>query len=103
MERRARPVAVLAMLGALLGLWLSGCSSEKPESEGQTSTGTTADSPLMADVRQAADATKALTSVHLAIRSNGKVDSLLGITSADVDVRTNPLAAKGSCTYNEQA
>lgn len=101
-ERRATPVAVLTVLGAFLALWLSGCSSEKPESEAPPSTGTTVDSPLMADVRQSADATKALTSVHLAIRSIGKVDSMLGITSSDVDVRTNPLAAKGSCTYNEQ-
>jgi len=57
----------------------------------------------MADVRQAADATKALTSVHLAVRTNGKVDAMLGITTADVDVRANPLAAKGACTYNDQA
>jgi LppX_LprAFG lipoprotein len=83
-------------------LWLSGCSSDKPAPDAQSSTATTADSPQMAEVRQAADATKALTSVHLAVRATGQVDSMLGITSADVDVRTNPLAAKGSCTYNGQ-
>jgi hypothetical protein len=96
--------AVLVMLGACLVLWLSGCSSGTPDSEGHSSAATsTVDSPLMTDVRQALDATKALTSVHLAVRTTGKVDSMLGITSADVDVRANPLAAKGECTYNDQA
>ncbi|HUO36560.1 MAG TPA: LppX_LprAFG lipoprotein [Mycobacterium sp.] len=95
--------AVLAVLGACLVLWLSGCSSDKPDSEGHSPPATTADSPLMADVRQAGDATKALTSVHLAIRTTGQVDSMLGITTADVDVRSNPLAALGVCTYNGQA
>src|SRR4051812_5918119 len=95
--------AVLVVLGALLALWLSGCASDKPASEGQSPTGTTADSPLMAEVRQSADATKALTSVHLAVKTNGQVDSMLGITTADVDVRANPFAAKGVCTYNGQA
>lgn len=40
--------------------------------------------------------------MHVAVRTTGKVDSLLGITSADVDVRANPLAAKGVCTYNDE-
>jgi LppX_LprAFG lipoprotein len=101
--RKAVSAAVLAVLGAYLALWLSGCSSEKPASEGQSSTATTADSPQMAEIRQSADATKALTSVHLAVRTSGQVDSMLGISGADVDVRTNPLAAKGNCTYNGQA
>jgi hypothetical protein len=57
----------------------------------------------MAEVRQSVDATKALTTVHLAVRTTGQVDSMLGITNADVDVRPNPLTAKGSCTYNGQA
>ncbi len=95
--------AVLLVLGACLVLWLSGCSSATPDSEGHSPVSSTADSPLMADVRQAVDATKALTSAHLAIRTTGQVDSMLGITSADVDVRANPLTAKGMCTYNDQA
>ncbi|CAM3176492.1 hypothetical protein BST27_22360 [Mycobacterium intermedium] len=103
MERRATPLAVLAALGVFLALWLSGCSSENPESEAPPATGTTADSPLMADVRQSVESTKALSSAHLAVRSSGQVDSMLGITSADVDVRSKPLAAKGSCTYNGQS
>jgi hypothetical protein len=105
--RKAATSAVLAVLGAYLVLGLSGCSSDKPAPEGQNSTATTADStadsPLMAEVRQSADATKALTSVHLAVKTTGQVDSMLGITAADVDVRVNPLAAKGVCTYNGQA
>jgi len=100
---KARKAAVLVTLTAALSLWLSGCASDKPESEGPTSTASTPDSPLMADVRQAADATKALTSAHLAVSTKGQVDSMLGITTADVDVRTSPLAAKGSCTYNGQS
>jgi hypothetical protein len=95
--------AVLVVLSACLALWLSGCASDKPASEGQSPTATTADSPLMAEVRQSVEATKALTSVHLAVKTTGQVDSMLGITSADVDVKTNPLAAKGSCTYNGQS
>ena len=88
--------AVLVMLGACLVLWLSGCSSATPDTEGHSSAvSTTADPALVADVRQAVDATKALTSVHLSVRTNGQVDSMLGITNADVDVRANPLAAKG--------
>ncbi|BBX60135.1 putative phthiocerol dimycocerosate transporter LppX [Mycobacterium shottsii] len=57
----------------------------------------------MAEVEQSLDATKALTSAHLAIRTTGKVDSMLGISSADVDLRAKPLAAKGDCTYNGEA
>jgi LppX_LprAFG lipoprotein len=94
--------AVLLVLSASVMLCLSGCSSDKPAPDAQSSTATTPDSPLMAEVRQAGDATKALTSAHLAVRANGQVDSMLGITNADVDVRTNPLTAKGTCTYNGQ-
>ena len=95
--------AVLVVLGASLVLWLSGCSSDTTAPEGHSAVGTTAESPLMAEIRQAVDATKALTSVHLAIRTTGQVDSMLGITSADVDVQAKPLAAKGVCTYQGQA
>ncbi len=106
MESTTRlPAATAALLAltASLFLWLAGCASAPKESEGPPATGTTTDSPLMADVRQSVDATKALTSAHLSVRTNGQVDSMLGITNADVDVRANPLAAKGSCTYNGQA
>jgi lipoprotein LprG len=57
----------------------------------------------VAEVRRALDATKALTSVHLAVRTTGQVDSMLGIGSADIDVRANPLAAKGVCSYQGHA
>src|SRR5437762_355067 len=100
---KSRATAVLLVLTASLALWLAGCASAPKESEGPPAAGTTTDSPLMGDVRQSVDATKALTSAHLSVRTNGQVDSMLGITNADVDVRANPLAAKGSCTYNGQA
>lgn len=105
MESRVK-AAVLLVLSALMTLWLAGCASAPKDSEGPAATGatgSTADSPLLADVRQSVDATKALTSAHLSIRTSGQVDSMLGITNADVDVRANPMAAKGSCTYNGQA
>jgi hypothetical protein len=95
--------ALLVVLGACLVLWLSGCSSGTTDAGVHTSVSSTADSPLMAGIRQSLDATKALTSMHLAIRTTGQVDSMLGITSADVDVRAKPLAAKGDCTYQGQA
>ncbi|MCV7005404.1 LppX_LprAFG lipoprotein [Mycobacterium gordonae] len=95
--------ALLLAFTASLALWLAGCASAPKESEAPPATGTTTDSPLMADVRQSVDATKALTSAHLSVRTNGQVDSMLGITNADVDLRANPLTAKGSCTYNGQA
>jgi len=95
--------AIVAMLGACLALWLSGCSSDKPDAGANSPVSSTADSPLMADVRQAVDATKALNSAHLAIRTTGQVESMLGITSADVDVQAKPLAAKGVSTYQGQA
>ncbi|KAA1250533.1 LppX_LprAFG lipoprotein [Mycobacterium simiae] len=95
--------AVLLTLSAGLVLGLSGCSSDKPESAPQSSVTTTADPALVAELKQSLDATKALTSVHLAVRTTGKIDSMLGITSADVDVRANPIAAKGVCTYNDQS
>jgi hypothetical protein len=94
---------VLLALGASLMLCLPGCAPAPKDPEGQTTTTSGPESPLMADVRQSVDATKALTSSHLAVRTNGRVDSMLGITDADVDVRANPLTAKGSCTYNGQA
>ena len=101
MESRVTPV-LLALIAALV-LCITGCESPPKDPDGAATTGTTADSPLMADVRQSVDATKALTSAHLAVRTNGQVDSMLGITNADVDVKANPLTAKGSCTYNGQA
>ena len=99
-----KPAAVLVTLGVCLVLGLSGCSSATPDSEGHSSTvSTSADPALVADIQQAADATKSLTSVHLAVRTTGQIDSMMGISSADVDVRANPLAAKGVCTYQGQA
>ncbi|ORB86275.1 hypothetical protein B1987_23695 [Mycobacterium kansasii] len=100
-----KPAATFALVVAAATaavLWLPGCSSDKPESEAHSSVSTTSDPALVSEVKQSLEATKALTSVHLAIRTTGKVDSLLGITSADVDVRANPLAAKGVCTYQGQ-
>ncbi|BBX72818.1 LppX_LprAFG lipoprotein [Mycobacterium shinjukuense] len=102
-RKPAATVAVLAVLGASLALWLSGCSTATPDSEDHGAVTATADPALVAEIRQVADATKALTGVHLAVRTTGQVDSMLGITSADVDVRAKPLAAKGVCTYNGQA
>lgn len=102
MATRGISIAVAGM--AALALWLSGCSSSKPDSEGQTSAASsTVDSPLMGDIRQAVDATKALSSAHLAVRTTGQIDAMLGITSADVDVRANPLSAKGVCTYHDES
>lgn len=102
MATRVTTAAVIGM--ACLGLLLSGCSASKPDSEAQSSAASsTVDSPLMADVRQAVDATKALNSAHLAVRTTGQIDAMLGITSADVDVRANPLAAKGVCTYHDES
>ncbi|MCY0609896.1 LppX_LprAFG lipoprotein, partial [Klebsiella pneumoniae] len=102
--KRAVTSAVLVVLGACLALWLSGCSSPKPDAEeqGVPVSPTASDPALLAEIRQSLDATKGLTSVHVAVRTTGKVDSLLAITSADVDVRGNPLAAKGVCTYNDE-
>lgn len=103
-DRKSAVISALVVaLGACLVLWLSGCSSDKPDSEAHSSVSTTADPVLVGEIRQSLDATKTLTSVHLAVRTTGKVDSMLGITSADVDARANPLAAQGVCTYNDQA
>jgi uncharacterized lipoprotein YbaY len=95
--------AVLVVLGACLVLWLSGCASDKHDSAESSPAATSSDPALVAEIRQAAEATKALTSVHLAVRSTGDPDSMLGISSADVDVRANPFAVKGLCTYQGQA
>ena len=102
-RKPARTSAVLVVLGACLALWLSGCSSATPEADKSTPASSTADSPLMTDIKQSLDATKALNSVHLAMRTSGQVDSMLGITGADVDMRAKPLAAKGDCTYQGQS
>jgi LppX_LprAFG lipoprotein len=95
--------AVLVVLAVCLALWLSGCSSAPPESGGNGPTTSEPDSPLKTDIRQSLDVTKALNSVHLAMRTSGQVDSMLGITGADVDMRAKPLAAKGDCTYQGQS
>jgi hypothetical protein len=97
--------AVLAVLGACLVLWLSGCSGATPDHEATSSAVSTPSDPaLMADIQQAVDATKALTSAHLAVRTTGHVgDDMLRITGVDVDVRANPLAANGVCNYQDQA
>ncbi|CAM4397242.1 Putative lipoprotein LppX precursor [Mycobacterium basiliense] len=103
-ERKPAVISALVLaLGACLALWLSGCSSDKPDAEAPSTSSVPADPALVAEIKQSLDATKALTSAHLAIRTTGKVDSMLGISSADVDIRANPLAAKGECTYNGQA
>lgn len=94
--------AVLVVLGACLALWLSGCSSNKPDSAPPPTTSVSSDPALVAEIRQSLDATQALTSAHLNLRTNGQVDSMLGISGADVDVRAKPLAAKGDCTYQGQ-
>lgn len=101
MATRVTSIAVIGM--ACLMLLLSACTTAPPSSEAPSSATSTVDSPLMADIRQAVDATKALTSAHLAVRTTGQIDSMLGITSADVDVRANPLTAKGVCTYHDEA
>ncbi|KQH79571.1 hypothetical protein AO501_17255 [Mycobacterium gordonae] len=103
MKFRVKLSAASAVMLTVTVLSLAGCASAPKESEGPATTGTTTDSPQMAEIRQSVDATKALTSAHLSVRTNGQVDSMLGITNADVDVRANPLTAKGSCTYNGQA
>ncbi len=103
MKFRMKMSAASAVMLTVTVLSLAGCASAPKESEGPATTGTTTDSPQMAEIRQSVDATKALTSAHLSVRTNGQVDSMLGITNADVDVRANPLTAKGSCTYNGQA
>jgi hypothetical protein len=97
--------AIVAVLGACLMLLLSGCSSAAPAHEAESSTVSVPSDPaLMAEVQQAVDATKALTSAHLAIQTTGKIgDSLLKITGVDVDVRANPLAANGVCTYQDKS
>ncbi|OSC40421.1 LppX_LprAFG lipoprotein [Mycobacterium decipiens] len=95
--------ALLIALGACLALWLSGCASDNSEPEAQITSSVRADPALVAEIQQSLEATKALTSVHLTVRTTGKIDSMLGITSADVDVQANPLAAKGVCTYQGQA
>ncbi len=94
--------ALLVALGACLVLWLSGCSSAKPE-EAHSSVSATIDPALMAEINQALDANKALTSVHMAVRTTGEVESMAGISSADIDGKANPVAAKGVCTYQGQA
>ena len=53
-------------------------------------------------LRQPADATKKLASAHLVLRTTGQIDALAHIPSGDLDVRTIPLAAKGSVTYHDQ-
>ena len=60
------------------------------------------ESPVKALLRQSADATKKLASAHLVLRTTGQIDALALISSGDLDVRTIPLAAKGSVTYNGQ-
>ncbi|RFD27125.1 hypothetical protein MUBE_00260 [Mycobacterium uberis] len=104
-RKRTAMSAVLVALSTCLTLWLSGCSSKKPDAQEQsssTSPTVASDPALLAEVRQSLDTTKALTSVHVAVRTTGKVDVLLGISNADVDIRANPLAVKGICTYNDQ-
>lgn len=107
MKDRKRTVTstVLVVLSGCLALWLSGCSSAKPDAQGQSSSASpvASDPALVAEIKQSLEATKALTSVHVVVQTTGRVDALLGISNADVDVRTNPFAVKGVCTYNDQA
>lgn len=104
-RKQAATSVVLVALSACLALGLSGCSSAKPDAQEQTSSTSSApsDPALVAEIKQSLETTKALTSVHVAVQTTGKVDALLGISNADVDVRANPLAVKGVCTYNDQA
>jgi lipoprotein LprG len=53
-------------------------------------------------LRQAAAATQKLTSAHLVLRTTGQIDALALISGGDLDVRTNPLAARGTVTYDGQ-
>lgn len=101
--KRAVRSAVLVVLGSCLVLWLSGCSSATPDAEIPDAAKVPVDPALVAEINQAAQATKALTSVHLAARSTGDPDSMLGISSADVNVRADPFAVKGECTYQGEA
>ncbi len=107
MNNRKPAVAsvVLAALGACLVLWMSGCSSSTPAPQATSSTSNAPSDPAaLAEVQQAADATKALTTAHLAIQTTGQIgDSMLKITGVDVDVRANPLAANGLCTYQDKS
>ncbi|KJX75851.1 LppX_LprAFG lipoprotein [Mycobacterium lepromatosis] len=95
---------VLVTLSACLALGLSGCSSTKPDTQEQSSSSSSAssDPALAAEIKQSLETTKALSSVHVVVQTTGKVDALLGISNADVDVRANPLAVEGICTYNDQ-
>lgn len=52
--------ALLVALGACLVLWVSGCSSDKPDPEAHSSVSTTADPALIAEIRQSLDATMSL-------------------------------------------
>lgn len=99
----ATPAVLTALSAVLLLLWLSGCASAADEAEEPRVVGTPADPALMENIQQTVDATKALTSVHLAVRATGDPDSMLGISSADIDVRAKPFAAKGVCTYQGEA
>lgn len=101
-RKSAGTSAVLVVLGACLALWLSGCSSNKADSEAHPSASVASDPALVTEIRQSLDATQALSSAHLALQTNGQVDSMLGISGANVDVRAKPLAAKGDCTYQGQ-
>lgn len=102
-SKRAMQSVVLVVLGAFLVLWLAGCASSTTDSEIPEASKVPADPALVAEVNDAAQATKALTSVHLAARSTGDPDSMLGISSADVDVRAEPFAVTGDCTYQGEA
>ncbi len=103
-DRKSAVISALVVaLAFCLTLGLSGCSSNKSDAQANNSPTVPPDPALVAELVQALEAAKALTSVHLAVRTTGKVESLAGITSVDVDGRAKPLAAKGVCTYQGNA
>ncbi len=95
--------ALVVALAFCLTLGLSGCASNKSDAQANNSPTVPPDPALVAELVQALEAAKSLTSVHLAVRTTGKVESLAGITSVDVDGRAKPLSAKGVCTYQGNA
>jgi hypothetical protein len=102
-NRKSAVISALAVvLAVCVALGLSGCASDKSDAQANTST-VPPDPALVARLVDVLQAAKKMTSVHLAVRTTGKVESLAGISSVDVDGRAKPLAAKGVCTYQGNA
>ena len=85
---------------------LTGCATDGGAASGDSSppsaTATAPDSPLKALLADAARTTQNLTTAHLVLRTTGAVDALGLIAGGDLDVQTNPLAARGTVTYDGQ-